>query len=36
MSLVIKKHLVFDAEDVDFKIPFELWEGTSDKFKVER
>ena len=36
MSLVIKKHIHFDTEDVAFKIPFELWEGTSNQFKVER
>ena len=36
MSLIIKKHIRFETEDVDFKIPFELWEGTTDRFKVER
>ena len=36
MSLIIKKHIKFDSADVDFKIDFEMWEGTTDKFKVER
>ena len=36
MSLIIKKHVQFDSENIDFRINFELWEGTSDKFKVVR
>ena len=35
MSLVIKKHIVFDKADADFRIDFETWEGTS-YFNVER
>ena len=36
MSLVIKKHIDFDAADVDFRIDFEMWEGTSSNLQLER
>ena len=36
MSLIIKKYIEFDKADVDFEINFEMWEGTSDKYKIER
>ena len=36
MSLIIKRHLTFETDTVDFQIDFERWEGTSQNFRIEQ
>ena len=36
MSLIIKKHIVFEEDTADFEIRFERWEGTDPKYKLEQ